>query len=34
MFMPTRSPFVESLFPDEVLPASRALEKWIVGLFH
>ena len=33
-FMPSQSVFHESVFPDEVPPANRALEKWIVGLFH
>jgi hypothetical protein len=33
-FRPSRSIFDQSLFPDEVPSANRALEKWIVGLFR
>lgn len=31
---PKQSVFYESVFPDEVSPANRALEKWIAGLFY
>ena len=31
---PKQSVFYESVFPDEVPPANRALEKWIAGLFY
>ena len=34
IFKPTQSVFIESVIPDEIPPANRALEKWIAGLFH
>jgi len=33
-FKSSQSVFDESLFPDEVPPAIRALENWIIGLFR
>jgi hypothetical protein len=33
-FKPVRPIFDESLFPEKIPQANRALEKWITGLFH